>query len=88
MKKVYGTEWNAMLGLVLNALDEDPSPLAKSLSCYLADRTAPPDMMEDIDVSEDLVNLVKYISRATTLTEMELSYVRGECGIILEGETA
>ena len=86
--KVYGTEWNALLGLVLNALAEDPTLLAKSLADYLSDRLAPPNYMDDIEVSEDLVNLVKYISRATTLTEMELSYVRGECDIILKGEIA
>lgn len=83
---VYGTQWNAMLYLVINALKEDNTSLGSNLREYLEAHLAPPNTLYDIEVSEDVVRLIKHIAPATTLTEMELSHVQDECDIILRRE--
>jgi len=85
VRLVGGTEWNAMLYLVLNALKEDETSLGSNLREYLEAHLAPPNAYYDVKVSEDVLHLIKYIAPATTLTEMELGYVQDECDIILRG---
>ena len=82
MIKVFGSQWNALLKLILAALDEDPSPLASTLRNYLEAKWAQNDL-EDIEVSVDIVRLIKDIAPATTLTPMELDHVKAECDGLL-----
>lgn len=86
MPEVYGTEWAACLQLVINALNDSPLSMYKELAGYLVERQPPPNAYEYIEVSIDVVNLVKAIAPATTLTSCELTYVLDECNIILKDE--
>ena len=79
---VYGTAWNALLDLVVDALSEDETPLAEVVMAYLKSHFAPSNTYEDVQVSVDIVNLVRDIAPATTLTAEELSYVQAECNIL------
>jgi len=82
---VYGTAWNALLDLVVDALSENETPLTEVVMAYLKSHFVPPNIYEDVHVPEDIVSLVKDIAPATSLTAEELSYVQAECDLILEG---
>jgi len=79
---VFGDQWNSLLNLVLAALSEDQSPLANSLYRYLKAVEAP-DPLKDVEVSADVVRLIRSIAPKTTLTPVELDHVQAECDGLL-----
>jgi len=86
MLKAYATLWAATLQLVINALNDECNLIIMcALSTYLTEQLPPPNTYDDVEVSKDVVKLVKAVAPVTTLTPDELAYVLDECNLILEG---